>query len=181
MTLDTSCVIHAAQNGQYVAELAELVSLAKAGRVSLFLTGAFEVDMEKAKDRNKAQNFEWLRGRPVIARVPQPFRFDFSPFDDPGHGFMKGPEEVALLKKLEEIMVPADLRPGRFDPAKEPALQVKFRRKIADVQHLGGHLMSGNDYFVTTDSDDMLRKKARILAATSIRVIDPTEAVNIAR
>lgn len=41
--------------------------------------------------------------------------------------------------------------------------------------------MSGNDYFVTTDSDDMLRKKDRIFAATSIRVIDPAEAVTIVR
>jgi hypothetical protein len=180
MTLDTNCVIYAAQQGQYLDELVELVSLAQASKLSLFLTGAFELDQETAGPDNKALNLEWLRERPVIRRVPQPFRFNFSPFNDPGHGFLAG-QHAASLEKLERIILPADLRPGQFDPAQEPALQAKFRNKLADVQHLGGHLMSGNDYFITNDKRDMLKKRDRILAATSIRVVNPIEAVQIAR
>ncbi|MBG0560710.1 hypothetical protein [Actinoplanes aureus] len=54
-------------------------------------------------------------------------------------------------------MLPPALQPGQFDPATEPEKQAKFRRKVADVQHLVGHLMSGNDYFITSDEDDMLK------------------------
>ncbi|MFF0874484.1 hypothetical protein [Micromonospora aurantiaca (nom. illeg.)] len=181
MTLDTSCVIHAAQEGRYAEELAELVSLAQAERVGLYLTGAFDVDMEKAKQYNKQVNFEWLQKRPIIRRIPQPFRFDFSPLGDPRHALMGGSEDAALVKRLEEIVLPTDLRPGKFNPAQEPHLQARFRRKVADVQHLGGHMMSGNDYFVTTDADDMIKKRDRIREATGIRIIDPTEAATIAR
>jgi hypothetical protein len=182
-TLDTNCVIHAAQHGQYATEVANLVTIAQTGAIDIFLTGAFELDQEKAQTQNLVQNLEWLQARPVVTRVVQPWRFNFSPIGNPGHGLVADAKQQALIKKLESIMLSAHLRPGQFDPETEPDLQEKFRRKVADVQHLGGHLMSNNDYFVTTDSDDMLseRKKARIFEASSIQVIDPIEALQIAR
>jgi hypothetical protein len=179
MTLDTNCVIYAAQRGRYASELDELVTMARGGKVSLFLTSAFEVDQERAREPNKRLNLQWLRERPLISRAPQPFRFDFSPLGDPGHVLLGGNEDAELVTKLEEIVLPPRLRPGQFDPTDHES-QSKFRRKVADVQHLAGHLISQNDVFVTTDSDDMLKKRDRILTATGIRVVDPPEAVAIA-
>lgn len=181
-TLDTSSVIHAVQNGQYGPEIADLVALGQAGAVHLYLTGAFEVDMERASELHLTANIAWLQNQTAIERIPQPARFDFSTFDDPGHGFV-GDEHLEPIKKLESFMLPAELQPGQFDPAIEPDKQEKFRRKVADVQHLAGHLMSGNDYFVTSDEDDMLRptRKRRIFEAASIRVVDPLQALEIAR
>ena len=80
-------------------------------------------------------------------------------------------------------MLPEGLRPGQFNPDGDRAKQLRFRRKVADVQHLMGHYMSGNDFFVTSDEDDMLNatKRVRILKASLIRIVNPVEALAIAR
>jgi hypothetical protein len=180
-TLDTSSIIHVAQDQLYRPEIDELVILGRSGAVRLYLTGAFELDMERAREDRLAANLEWLRGQPIV-RVPQPWRFNMSPFGDAGHGFLAG-EHKGALERLEASMLPLGLQPGKFDPASEPDKQAKFRKKVADVQHLAGHLMSGNDYFVTSDEDDMLKpsKRKRIFDAAAIRIINPREAIALAR
>jgi hypothetical protein len=45
-----------------------------------------------------------------------------------------------------------------------------LRRKVTDVQHLTAHLMAGHDAFVTSDHDDMLRKRGAIRSRTGIVV-----------
>ncbi len=49
------------------------------------------------------------------------------------------------------------------------------------MQHLTAHVMSGHDAFVTSDEDDMLRKRDRLREVTGIVVLDPDEAVRLAR
>jgi hypothetical protein len=59
----------------------------------------------------------------------------------------------------------------------DPALLALNRRKVTDVQHLTAHRMAGHDAFVTTDHDDILRKREAIRRRTGIIVVDPAEAV----
>jgi hypothetical protein len=180
MTIDTNCVIYAAQGHRYRSELEELVDLARNGRVALALTSAFEIDQEKAPEQKRTQNLTWLSKQPTIARIPQPFRLDYHPLDDPGHVLLGGERDAAVLTALEQIVLPPDLQVGQVD-ADDAAAMKTFRRKVSDVQHLAGHAMSGNDVFVTEDKDDMLDNKDKILAATGIRIADIPTAVALAR
>jgi hypothetical protein len=56
----------------------------------------------------------------------------------------------------------------------------KWRRKVNDVQHLTAHLIAGHYAFVTSDDDDMLKKRADLQARTGIVVVNPAEAVQMA-
>ena len=62
----------------------------------------------------------------------------------------------------------------------DAALMAKWRRKVTDVHHLTGHLMAGHDAFVTSDHDDMIKKRADLRARTGIVVVSPAEAVQMA-
>jgi hypothetical protein len=180
LTLDTNCVIDAAQRGRYRAELDELVQLAQAEALQLSLTSAFENDQETASEVYRPQNLRWLQDRPVVGRIPQPFRFDISPLGDSGHVLAGGPDEAAVITKLEQIILAPQYQVGQLD-ANDSKLMARFRRRVADVQHLAGHMMSGNDYFVTSDHDDMLKKRKQIRHAAGIAIVDPPEAVALAR
>ena len=50
-------------------------------------------------------------------------------------------------------------------------------KKMNDVHHLTAHSMVGNDVFVTSDGDDMVKKRERLLVETGIVVKTPEEAV----
>ena len=40
----------------------------------------------------------------------------------------------------------------------------KWSRKINDVQHLSAHSMAAHDAFVTSDEDDMIKKRVALQA-----------------
>ena len=56
----------------------------------------------------------------------------------------------------------------------------KWRQKVTDVHHLNRHMMAGHDAFVTSDHDDMLKKRADLRARIGIVVVSPAEAVQMA-
>lgn len=86
--LDTGCVIDAAQGGRYRAEIDQLVSLARAGEVGLWLTSAFDVDQARASDENYRANLRWLSERPLIQRVQVHIGLAFrNSTDRPRQGF----------------------------------------------------------------------------------------------
>jgi hypothetical protein len=66
LTLDTNCVIHAAQAQPYGPQVDELVDLARDGRVDLWITEAFSVDQERAPTDKHQRNLAWLGQRPPI-------------------------------------------------------------------------------------------------------------------
>jgi hypothetical protein len=74
LTLDTNCVIHAAQAQPYCPQIDELAEHGRQGRVGLWITTAFTVDQERASDDRKQRNLAWLSKQPVIGRIPGPFR-----------------------------------------------------------------------------------------------------------
>ncbi|MFL6223716.1 MAG: hypothetical protein ACJ75K_13065, partial [Actinomycetes bacterium] len=75
--------------------------------------------------------------------------------------------------------LPEELQRGRLDD-NDPVLLAFNRRKVTDVQHLTAHLIAGHDAFVTSDYDDMLRKRDAIRRRTGIVVVNPAVAVQMA-
>jgi hypothetical protein len=61
LTLDTNCVIHAAQAQAYGPQVDELAELGRGGRVGLWITTAFKVDQERASDDNRQRNLAWAQ------------------------------------------------------------------------------------------------------------------------
>jgi hypothetical protein len=55
----------------------------------------------------------------------------------------------------------------------------KWRNKISDVQHLSAHLLAKHDAFVTSDEDDMWKKRD-LLTACGVVIKNPAEAVVLA-
>ncbi|MGI5348827.1 hypothetical protein ACQEU8_11610 [Streptomyces sp. CA-250714] len=164
LTLDTNCVVDAVMNQGYASEVNQLVELARANRVGLWLTSGFQADQSISKKHNYQANLQWLSERPLIGQIPGPFRLDFSPLggnDELTHG-----ETLRIDEAIKTILRPS-YRPGDAFP----------ERKINDVHHLTAHWMAGHDAFVTRDSDDMVRKREKLRECVGIDVITPPEAV----
>jgi hypothetical protein len=178
LTLDTGCVIDAAQAQPRGPQVVELVDLARQGRVGLWITEAFTVDQETAPADKAQRNLAWLSQQPVIGRVPGPWRVGYSGLDGPD-GFTDDASAAADLA-LREIILTAQLQRGRLDE-NDLAQLARNRDKVTDVQHLTAHLMAGHDAFVTSDHDDLLRHRQAIRRLTGIVVVDPVEAVQLAR
>jgi hypothetical protein len=164
-TLDTSSVIHGAQAQPYGPAVDELVELARQSRVGLWITTAFAVDQERAPADKHERNLAWLSDRPLIGTVPGPWRLGYSGLEaSEGLGDDDGAATDGVLKEV--------LLPGKARTAS--------RRKITDVQHLTAHLVAGHDAFVTSDHDDMLKRRVELRARTGIVIVDPAEAVQLA-
>ena len=88
-------------------------------------------------------------------------------------------DHAAADAALRELLLPERFQPGHLDEA-DPAARAANRRKVTDVQHLTAHRMAGHDAFVTSDHDDLLRKRDAIRDRTGIVVVDPLEAVQLA-
>jgi hypothetical protein len=178
LTLDTSTVIHAAQAQPYGPEVDELVELARQGRVGLWITTAFGNDQERAPADKHQRNLAWLADRPLIGTVPGGFRLDYSQLGI--DTVLLGTEQKAAAEAIDETLLPKAYRAGKLR-ADDEAVMARWRRKANDVQHLVAHLIAGHDAFVTSDDDDMLKKRAELRARTGIVVVDPAEAVQMAR
>jgi hypothetical protein len=178
LTIDTSLVIHSVQGQHFAAEVDELVEFARAGLVDLSLTTAFEVDQERAMPVYRAQNLDWLSQHPMIARVLQVACWDYS---DWGGGSAWGADDSERVNaELEKIVLRPQYQVGSVDVS-DPAYMQKWRRAVTDVQHLLAHHASGNDAFVTSDDDDMVKKKDAIRMATGIVTYGVPEAVQVVR
>jgi len=178
LTLDTNCVIHAAQAQAYGPQVDELAELGRGGRVGLWITTAFKVDQERASDDNRQRNLAWLSQRPTIGDVPGPFRLGYSSLGGPD--FLLDDDNITAVDALLcEILLRERYQAANLQED-DAALMAKWRQKVTDVHHLTGHLMTGHDAFVTSDHDDLLRHCEAIRRRTGIIVVDPAEAVQMA-
>jgi hypothetical protein len=118
LTLDTSCVIDAAQAQPRGPQVDELVDLARHRRVGLWITEAFTVDQETAPADRHQPNLAWLSARPVIGRIPGPWRLGYSGLGP--DGFTDDTSAAADLA-LREIILSERLQRGRLDEH-DPAL-----------------------------------------------------------
>jgi hypothetical protein len=171
-TLDTVCVIDAAQGGVYQTEVDQLVNLAHTGSVSLWLTSAFDADQSRASDENYRANLQWLSERPLIRQAPGPFRLNLSALAGPD---MPGPDmpvsdEIAEADEKIKLILRPSYKAGDGFP----------NRKINDIHHLTAHLMAGHDAFITRDRDDVIRRRESLGRDVGITVVTPGEAVALA-
>jgi hypothetical protein len=178
LTLDTSTVIHGAEGQRYGPQVDELVELARQGRVGLWITTAFSNDQERAPVDKHQRNLAWLGDRPLIGTVPGGFRLDYSRLGI--DTVLLSTDQKGAAEAIDEILLPKAYQAGNLR-ADDAAVMARWRRKANDVQHLVAHLLAGHDAFVTSDDDDMLKKRAELKARTGIVVIDPTEAIRTAR
>lgn len=167
LTLDTYCVIVAAQNRNHRAEVDRLVDLARAGHVELWLTSAFTYDQATAPADKYAVNRKWLAERPCIGTVPGPFRLDLSPLN--GQDVLGDDATANADERIKAILLPEPLATG----------QVAAGSRMHDVHHLTAHLMAGNAAFVTNDNN-MLKKREALRDEVGITVLNPAEAVILA-
>ncbi len=173
LTLDTACVIHAVSGQRYATDVEELASLGGQGRAELWLTTVFHEDQETAGDERRAANLRWISERPVMGQIPQPLRLDFSV---PGRSMLIDDRTQDACRVIEEILLPPDLRAGALDPS-NGQLMGRWRKRIKDVQHLASRFYHNHDVFVTSDDDDMLRKRDELRRRTGIVIDSPAEAV----
>ena len=177
LTLDTNCVIHAAQAQPCGLQVNELVDLARDSRIGLWITEAFIVDQERAPTEQHQRNLAWLSQRSTIGRIPGPFRLGYSTLGGPD--VLTGDYTPAVDALLCEILLPDRLQAERLDE-NDATVIAKWRQKVTDVQHLTAHRMAGHDAFVTSDYHDMLRHRQTIRRRTGIVVVEPLEAVQLA-
>jgi hypothetical protein len=173
-TLDTSCVIHAVQHQAEAGPVERLVDAAREDRVILWLTAAFAADQTRASSEHLRANLDWLADRPVNQASSGPFRLDYSQLDGPD--VLIDGETAEIISIIEEVLLPPAYRVGHLD-ASDQSLMERWRRKINDVQHLAAHHMAGHDAFVTSDFDDMVKKRQDLWTRANIGVLTPTEAV----
>jgi hypothetical protein len=178
LTLDTSSVIHGAQAQAYGPQVDELVELGRQGQVGLWRTTAFGNDQKRAPADKHQRNLAWLSERPLIGTVPGALILDYSQLGI--DSVLLSEEQAAIAKTIDEILLPKAYQVGNL-PADDEAFMAKWRRKKNDVQHLLAHLIAGHDAFVTSDDDDMLKKRADLRTRTGIVVVNPAEAVQMAR
>jgi hypothetical protein len=174
LTLDTSCVIHAAQRQEQAELVDQLVEAARAEQVGLWLTTVFYRDQERASATNSAANLAWLEQAPVLGAVPGPFRLDYS--------VLGGPDVLGggvYDTALRRIILPQRLWAESMTEGS--ALSPADVRKFHDVQHLCAHHMAQHDAFVTSDEDDLLDKAERIKEETGIVVWSLAQAVEQVR
>jgi hypothetical protein len=141
------------------------------------ITTAFANDQERAPEDKHERNLAWLSERPLIGTVPGGFRLNSRLGIDT---VLLSEEQKAVAMTIAAILLPEAYRVGNLRPEDE-ALMANWRRKANDVQHLVAHLIAGHDAFVTSDDDDMLKKRTDLRARTGIVVVDPVEAVQMAR
>jgi hypothetical protein len=166
-TLDTVCVIDAAQGGVHQAEVDQLVNFAQNGSVGLWLTSAFAADQSRASDEHYRTNLQWLSERPLIRQAPGPFRLDLSALASPDE--LVSDEIAKADEKIKSILRPSYRAEGGYPD-----------RKINDVHHLTAHLMAGHVAFITRDGDDMIRRREALRRDVGIAVVTPEEAVALA-
>jgi hypothetical protein len=129
LTLDTNCVIAAAQGESNAIHVDRLAELARAGRIMISVTSGFAVDQRTARPSFQQANLAYLATLPVI-RVPGPFRFDMSFLG--GDDVLVDDHTADLDRRITTIVLGGDV----------PTVASK---KMNDVHHLTAHCMAGND------------------------------------
>ena len=164
--LDTGCLIAAQTPGEPHHLAAEgLVRAGMAGDVSLITATSVEYDLEAASPELAQVRRAWLASRPFIRRVPGPFTLDVSRLD--WGDVLVSDEQAESLGKLKKILgTPAPAEPDN-----------RWRRRQIDRHHASAALLAQADGLVTTDRDDILRRRDAILTECGLLVLDPEEAI----
>lgn len=178
-TLDTTCVIAMAksESGNPPAEvdaIARLIDMARAGRVELQLTAAYDRDFDRYRSpEGRANQLEWLSSVPVVAeRASGLFVLGVSVLDGPD--VLASDEDAAVYQRIRSIIDPDfNGNPLSADPP------WRLAKRTSDADHLIAHWRSGATAFVTLDNATILVHRDA-LQQNMLSVCWPSEAVALA-
>lgn len=172
-TLDTNCVLHAVSGHPFGAAVEDLVSQCAQGGAELWLTTAWDQDQEAAGDERRAANLRWISERPVIGWVAQPLLLNFgAPL---GRVTLADERTADAARVIQEILLPPDLRGAALN-LDDPQQLARWRKRSRDVVQLVSHVFHRHDVFVTSDGDDMIKRRAALLSRAGIVIDTPAEA-----
>ena len=165
ITLDTNCVINLydanSASRMSVDELAAILKYADDGEVDVMVATRIAADLERDKScRRAADLLERIEPLPIFGTVA---RLDVSKWDS-GDVWV-GDDDVALVERVRRALFPTLNSSDR-----------RYYNKLADIDHLVGHIRARRDVFVTDDLE--IRKKASGLSTTdNLSVMTPKECL----
>lgn len=175
-TLDTTCVIsmvkpETGNPPDEVDALAQLIDLAREGRIDLQLTVAYDRDFDRYKPPDgRSRQLEWLASAPIVEqRTAGLFVIGVSMLDGPD--VVASDEDAALYDKIRSI-----LDPGFDGAALADDPPWRLAKRTSDTDHLIAHRRSGADAFVTLDDSTILIHR-NALRRCNVAVCWPAEAV----
>jgi hypothetical protein len=166
ITIDTNCVVGLFDTKSETAtsrdELRELMRYALSGVIELCVTTRVEVDFGRDKDAERRDEMMNLVAMlPVIGTIA---RWDVSSWDS--GDVMVDEKSDQLSDEVQRIVF----------PGLTPKKSGKYANKVADIDHLVGHTLSGRDVFVTDDGA-ILRRYRELQDAIGILVMSPAECL----
>ena len=178
-TLDTTCVIAMAkaESGNPPTEgeaIAQLIDMARAGRVELQLTAAYDRDFDRYRaPEGRSRQMEWLSNVPILEeRASGLFVIGVSVVDGPD--VIASDEDAAMYDQIRSILDP-DFN-GDLASDDSPG---SLAKRTSDADHLIAHWRSGATAFVTLDSSTILVHE-RALQQSTLCVCWPSKAVTLA-
>jgi hypothetical protein len=186
ITLDHNCIIHLANRTEIGMRVKEIVS-DKSNQC--FMAGISASDQGKKKVRYGRKKFEKRLescGIAHLSRLPYVFMWDMT---DKGWG-QSGwatKETIKLVAEIEKVMFSRskviEIASEKKKDSPEWKAEIKKKRKNfvnrqCDIHGMLAHIQSGNEIFLTTDSDflkDTVKAKLQDLGAG--RICKPSEMI----
>ena len=165
ITIDTNCVIGLfdtkSQTATSTSELRELVRYAFSGAIELYITTRVEVDFGRDKDDQRRE--EMLKNISMFPVIGTVSRWNVSTWDS---------SDISIDLKRQKL---ADEVQRIIFPGLTPTSS-RYANKLADIDHLVGHALSGHDVFITDDGE-ILRRSSQLEGGIGIRVMRPAECL----
>lgn len=167
ITIDTNCIVGLfdtkSQTATSTDELRELWRYALSGVIDLCITTRVEVDFGRDKDSQRREEMlKHISSLPVVGTV---MRWDVSKWDSADG--LTDSNRKALVDEVQRIVFPG-LSPESG----------KYANKIADIDHLVGHVLNRRDVFVTDDGG-ILRRFAQLRESVGVIVMTPSECLKL--
>lgn len=165
ITLDTNCIINlfdfSSPTRTSVQELSEIIDYSSKGIVDIAITTRINFDL--SKNKNKVRQVDLFKQIEKFPKIPSNSRFGITKYGD--HEKFWSKEDVELEKKIMHIIFPSLAKNSK-----------RNTNKIADIDHLIGHITNKRDIFVTDDTD-FLKKAVILYQQFDINVNSPKQCL----
>ncbi|HNU62165.1 MAG TPA: hypothetical protein PKL04_08195 [Methanofastidiosum sp.] len=164
VTLDTCCLIN--YQNKKDTEVSQIIDMHKKNAIDIKCTTRVDFDQRNYGDQKKREELDKLCNE--FGTIGTVFRWGFSRLDS-GDVFT-GKEEDLLEEKLKAIMFP-NVNFGILDERNEG--------RLADIDHLIGHILEKRDYFVTSNTKDFIdnRKRENLKSEFDLNILTPKEFI----
>ncbi len=138
---------------------AQLVELHQSGKCEIRMTTRVDVDVPGGDLRDQFNDLDFLSA----PRIPALVRLDYTV---PGIDVLATDEQAIEADQIMDCLFPGADEQSR-----------SHKRRIADVDHLIGHKLSGRDVFLTNDKA-ILDKQGVLNTRFGITVMSPSEFIS---